>query len=431
MQVSGGTDLNRLRTEPTMRLLTVSCTTLALTLALNSAHADVTIVGKPQLGVFGSIQGAVDAAAQGDVIEVSDGIYASFVIHNKALTVMALPGDQVEVDGTCEVRALGPARVVSLIGLLATGVGLTAPEPGLRLVDNLGSVRLQGCTFLGSYTGGNGSTPPRAGTAAELARCSKVVFTRCMLLGRNMAYYSGLAGQPGGIGLDAVDSQIALYECVVSGGRGSTESYPTGGAGGDACRVSGWGLFASGTKIEGGRGGNADYFGCTTGGNGGNALVIEGASAKLYDTELVRGAAGSFYTCTQGMAGRRIVSTNALVDEFTSTHRSLGAPVASSDNAFITLNFVGEPGDSVEVLASTRSVFTYSAALSGVSTIPQPWAPVALGTIDASGTLSVPYFIADQTWPQAGRTVSFQAVITDAQQQRFFSTPIQVLVRNN
>jgi len=414
-----------------MRLLTVSCTTLALTLAINSAQADVTIVGKPQLGVFGTIQSAVDAAAQGDVIEVSDGIYGSFVIHNKALTVMALPGDLVEVDGTCEVRALGPARVVSLIGLLATGVGLTAPEPGLRLVDNLGSVRVQGCTFLGSYTSGSFGAPPRAGTGVEMARCSKVVFTRCMLLGRDMAYYSGLAGQPGGIGLDAVDSQVALYECVVRGGRGSTESYPTGGAGGDACRVSGWGLFASGTKIEGGRGGSADYFGCTTGGNGGNALVIEDASARLYDTELLRGAAGSFFTCSPGMAGRRFVSNNGLVQEYDSAHRSLGGPVASSDNAFVTLNFVGEPGDCVELLVSTRSVFTYSAAFSGVSTTPQPWAPVALGTIGASGTLSVPYFIADQVWPQAGRTMNFQAVVTDVQQQRFFSTPIQVLVRNN
>lgn len=414
-----------------MRLLSVSYAALALGLTLNAAHADVTIVGKPQLGAFSSIQSAVDAAAQGDVLEVSDGIYEGFVIHNKSLTVMSLPGDLVTVAGTCEVRALGPARVVSLIGLGAHGLGLTAPEPGLRLVDNLGSVRIQACTFSGSYTSGSGSTPPRAGTGVEVARCSKVVFTRCMLLGRNMAFYSALAGQPGGIGLDAVDSQIALYECVVRGGRGSEESAPTGGRGGDACRISGWGLFASGTKIEGGRGGGGDYIGCTTSGDGGHALVIEDAAAQLHDTELLRGAPGNFYTCDQGMAGRRFVATNALIEEHDNTHRSLGAPPASSDNAFVTLNFVGEPGDSVELLTSTRSVFTYSAALSGVSTVPQPWAPVALGTIGASGTLSVPYFIADQTWPQAGRTLNFQAVVTDAQQQRFFSTPIQVLVHNN
>ena len=414
-----------------MRLLTVSCATLVLGSMLNSAFADVTIVGKPHLGAFGSIQGAVDAASQGDVLEVSSGVYAGFVIHNKALTVIGQPGGWIEVQGTCEVRALGPARVTSLIGLSVTGSMSPTAQPGLRLVDNLGLVRAQACTFRGSAANLAESGPTPGGIGAQLTRCSKVVFTRTMLFGGLAGFDGGEPARSGGAALESSDSQVALYECWVRGGEGSHETYPGGGRGGDACRISGWGLFASGSKIEGGRGGGGDYLGCTTSGDGGHALVIEDAAAQLYDTELLRGAAGGYYTCNQGMAGRRIVSTNALVDEHDSTHRSLGGPVASSDNAFLTLNFVGEPGDSVELLASTRSVFTYSAALSGVSTIPQPWAPVALGTIGASGTLSVPYFIADQTWPQAGRTMSFQAVVTNAQQQRFFSTPIQVLVRNN
>lgn len=407
----------------------LACTLLALTFATSTAQADVSILGKPQLGVFPQIQSAVDAASPNDILVVDDGVYGGFVIHNKSLTVMAAPGALAEVQGTCEVRALGPMRSVSLIGLTVGAASSFTPQPGLRLLDNLGNVRLQGCTFIGSRVNPFPGQPG-AGNGAEVVRSSKVTFTRCMLFGRDMDFLSGVLGRPGGVGLDALDSQIALYECLVRGGRGSDESYPAGGAGGDGVRVSGWGLFASGTTIEGGRGGGGDYLGCTTSGDGGNGLAIEDATAQLYDTEIVRGAAGGFYTCVEGMGGRRVVQSNSIVAEFGSEHRSLGAPVETTDNATLMLNVVGKPGDTVELLVAQRSVFTYMSALSGVSTIPQPWNLIPVGTIGPSGSLAVPYFIADQTWPQAGRVFNFQAVLTNGLNQRFLSSPVQVVVRN-
>ncbi len=413
-----------------MRLSRTTLHALALTLPICAANADVSILGKPHLGVFSQIQAAVDAASQNDILEVEDGIYGGFVIHNKSLTVIAAPGALAEVQGTCEVRALGPMRSVSLIGLYVGNIPTSTPQPGLRLLDNLGNVRLQGCTFVGSRANPFPGQPG-AGAGAEVVRSSKVVFTRCMLFGRDMGFLSGEAGRPGGVGINCLDSQVALYECIVRGGKGSEESYPTGGAGGDGCRVAGWGVFASGTTIEGGRGGGGDYIGCTTSGNGGSGLVIEEATAQLYDTVLVRGAAGGFYTCDEGMGGRRVIAINANVSEHGSQHRSLGGPMQTSDNATLMLNVVGEPGDTVELLVAQRTVFTYMSTLSGVSTIPQPWNLIPVGTIGPSGTLAVPYFIADQTWPQAGRVFNFQTVLTNGLNQRLLSSPIQVLVRNN
>jgi len=412
-----------------MRLHSIIQTAFALSLAASAAHADVSILGKPHLGVFTQIQAAVDAASHNDILEVEDGIYAGFVIHNKSLTVIAAPGALAEVQGTCEVRALGPMRAVALIGLSVANAPTTTPQPGLRLLDNLGNVRLQACTFVGSYASASfGSSS--AGNGADVVRCSRVVFTRCMLFGRDMGFLSGQPGRPGGVGLDSVDSQVALYECLVRGGKGSEEGYPAGGAGGDGCRAAGWGLFASGATIQGGQGGGGDYLGCTTSGAGGNALVIEDASAELYDSDLIRGAAGVFYTCTEGMGGRRIIATNAIVNEYGSEHRSLGGPTQTTDNATLMLTVVGKPGDTVELLVAQRSVFTYMSTLSGVSTIPQPWNLIPVGTIGPSGSLAVPYFIADQTWPQAARVFNFQAVLTNGLNQRFLSSPIQVLVRN-
>mgnify|MGYP001192678798 CR=1 FL=1 len=411
-----------------MRLSHCAATALSLALATSIAHADVTILGKPQLGVFPEIQAAVDAASQNDILVVEDDVYSGFVIHNKSLTVIAAPGALAEINGTCEVRSLGPMRTVTLIGLSVTGEHFITSQPALRLLDNLGAVRLQACMLRGSTTpswqfGSDG------GPGAQVVRSSKVIFTRCMVFGRSLGFLSGEAPKAGGVGLESLDSQVALYECVVRGGKGSEETYPAGGAGGDGCRVSGWGVFASGTTIEGGRGGGGDYLGLTVGGDGGHALVIEDATAKLYDGSLTGGLASTFPT--PGVAGQRVMATNALVNEYGSQHRSLGGPTETSDNATVVFNVGGKPGDTVELLVSSRSVFTYMSSLSGVSTVAQPWNLIPVGTIGPSGTLAVPYFIADQTWPQAGRTLNFQAVVTNGLNQRFLSSPIQVLVRNN
>ncbi len=412
-----------------MQPRTLSSTLVALVFAGAAARADVDVLGKPHLGSFSSIQAAVDAAGQGDVLLVGAGTYGGFVIHNKGLTVMALPGAEVEIDGWCEIRNLGPARTASLVGLRTLGPSYWQVQPGLRLVDNLGVVRLQGCTFVGTRSSQSFGSPA-SGAGALVTRSSKVVFTRCMLFGRDLGLYSGEMPRAGGPGLESEESQIALYECLVRGGRGSEESYPAGGAGGAGCRVSGWGVFASGTTIEGGRGGGGDYIGCTTSGAGGHGLMLTDATAQLYDTDIVRGAAGQFYTCSPGMGGRKLVLNNGTVNDFNTAHRSLGGPLETVDNFTLWLNVQGRPGDSVELLVSDRPVFTFLEEFSGVSTLPQPWSPMPVGTIDASGSLSVPHFIADQTWPQAGRVLWYQAVMTDTQQRRFLSTPIQVLVRN-
>lgn len=396
------------------------------------ASAGVDVLGKPQLGTFATIQEAIDAASEGDVLIVEDGIYPGFTITNKSLCVIGATGALVEVQGTCTIRNLGPARRASLVGVSATAFQNAngVARPGLELLDNLGSVRLQNCTFTGAKPQFQpGSSTPPSGSGADVTRSAKVLFTRCMLFGRSVGMWSGEVPRAAGAGLNSLDSAVALYECVARGGEGSVESYPSGGEGGPGCRVSGWGVFASGSSIEGGRGGGGDYIGCTSSGDGGDGLVITDGQAQLYDTAIVRGAAGSFFTCTPGVGGQRVVASAAVVNEFDTRHRSLGGPRYVNDNSQTSFQFTGRPGDTVFLLVGSQPVFTYMAGSAGISTIRQPWVPLPVGVVGPSGSLNIPYTLPDITSPQAGFPRYFQALAINGQQQ-FLSTPIQVLVIN-
>lgn len=319
------------------------------------------------------------------------------------------------------------------MGLVVTAV--QAPngprQAALVLTDNLGSVRLQGCSFLGSLPQSVAPAPlAPSGAGAVITRCSKVMFTRCDLKGRDVGFWTGAPPRAGGEGLNSKDSAVALYECVVRGGRGSGETYPSGGDGGAACIVSGWGLFASGTTMEGARGGNGDYFGCTSSGDGGDGLSIVDGQAQLYDTAITRGPAGSFYTCVSGVGGRRIAASGSVVNEFSTNHRSLSGPRVGSDNTQITFNFTGRPGDTVFLMVGSQATFSYLPNFAGISTLRLPWLPIPVGTVGPSGSLTIPYPIPDIQSPQAGFVRYFQAYAVNGQQQ-FLTSPHQVLVFNN
>lgn len=415
-----------------MRLPNFLAASLMSTVLATLASAGVDVLGKPQLGTFPTIQGAIDLAADGDILIVGSGAYPGFTIDNKSLSVFAAPGASVQVQGTCEVRNLGPNRRVALVGLSASATqgfqGLR--RAGLELADNLGSVRLQDCSFTGSRPQWLPGAPlGPSGSGADVARSSKVVFTRCTLLGRDLGLWSGETARTGGEGLNALDSAVALYECSLRGGRGSEESYPRGGNGGAGCRVGGWGLFASGTTIEGARGGGGDYLGCTRSGDGGDGLHITDAQARLFDTAIIRGSAGAFFTCTSGVGGRRVVASGASVMEYGTQHRSLGGPRFANDNSLALLRFTGRPGDSVFLLVDTLPTFTFLFELAGVATVRQPWLPIPVGVVGPSGTLDFSYAIPDITTAQPGSLRYFQALVVNGQEQ-CLSTPFQMLVIN-
>ena len=146
------------------------------------ASAGVTVLSKPQLGTFTTIQAAVDAASDNDVLLVTAGTYAGFTIDNKSINVLAT--GVVTVNGPTRVLNLGVNRSVALLDLRLMPVdGFITNINALELTADNGNVRVQGCTLKSSRYMPGGAWV--AGHAARVNASTKVVFTQCTLTGRD------------------------------------------------------------------------------------------------------------------------------------------------------------------------------------------------------------------------------------------------------
>lgn len=410
---------------------------LALTLSLTTtrARADATVFGKPWLGSFPTIQEAVDASAQRDVVLVTPGSYQAFTLDNKGVTVLGTSPTNVFVAGPCEVRNLGPKRRAALINLVVTSADqYSSPSrPGLRLTDNSGIVWLQDSSFRGSRGSSSWGQPNRSGAGVEAVNSSQVFASNCVFSGRNNGLVGGEWEITGGHGLDSIDSVFALYDCTLRGGVGSSESWPTGGRGGNGANVVGWGLFTSGTSIRGGFGGGGDYLGCSTSGDGGDGLWISGAQARRLNSPFTGGSAGVFYTCSPGSDGQALVAVDgAVVTGLAGGRRKLSGPTQGTDNAVLALTVTGQPGDNVWLLSSSSNNFRHLTSPAGVAAVPWPLlltvAPMGVSGASGVHTLNVPF--GDFTDPAPGRVMYFQALCIDSTGRASLTGPLQVLLAN-
>ena len=193
---------------------------LCLALLLPSAAAGQVLVVDDGGGAdFTAIQDAVAAAAEGGTVLVKAGSYDGVAIDGKALTVVAEAGQAVQLGGAVTVTNLAAGQTVVLHGLAAS----SAPkklEARLEITDCAGDVWVEDCAFSAAAGFELATSPISPEPVAVVRNSDRVSLTRCTLKGTD-----GLAGgfsvvHAGGA-LLAVDSDVALYECDLQGGRGS------------------------------------------------------------------------------------------------------------------------------------------------------------------------------------------------------------------
>jgi hypothetical protein len=365
---------------------------------------------------------------------VNPGSYAGFTIDNKAVTVLGATVTGVDVTSVCRIRNLGPKREAALVQLNVTAQTVSFGDvlPGLELSNNAGHVWLQSCTFKGGKKTGSFSIAA-SGHGLSATACAKVVARACTFTGRDVGFVAGEQPVTGGDGLRALDSAIALFDCTVRGGRGSDESYPDGGRGGDGCNVTGYGVVSSGSSLRGGTGGGGDYLGCTTAGTGGDALSVTDAQAQLLDTTLTAGSAGGFYTCYPGAPGQTIVSSNGVVNQYPGTRRRLAGPARASDNSNIPLQLEGQPGDKVWILVARAPAFKFLPFYTAVTAVPWPFvmSVAPMGVTNSGGTLSFSLPVGDFTETAPFRPYYLQAVVRATTGQPLLSSPLLIVVENH
>lgn len=340
------------------------CPSMALGLALAFSFAPpvhaqaVHIVGSGGVPAYPDIQSAVDAAAEGDVLLVAEGVYPEFEIASKSLSIFAMPDADVRVGNTpglphqaIVVRNLGPDQRVLLSGISA--VDWYPLNRCLEVLDNAGYVSFQDCSFLSDTASVFLAVcePFDGAPAAYVRNSDRVAFTDCELRGGigdwKDTFDGNCAGSTGGAGLYALDAEVALYDCDLTGGEGGGAKY-IGGVGGYALDLNGSEAFLSGTSLQGGAGGWI-YGGPPGIGPGGDALKL-----PLSSTSTQRGC---LLTPGVGVPPGELVDGDGPNIQLDGPARVLEAPTLAAYSVPFSGSFYGASGDLIWVLAEDRPKF--------------------------------------------------------------------------
>jgi hypothetical protein len=408
---------------------------LLTALAASSASADVFIDGKP--GSYTSLQAAVDAAEDGDTLLIEHGQYATTRIVGKGLHLHGLAGSPltlVRIVGMLEVRNLPAASVFTLSDVVVDWFNANPPQSevdALWLKDCAGQVRVQRCTLLGSVNKQDFQNV-WSGAGLRVESCPKVAVSASQLRGGDVGVMPGTGAKPGGDGLLAIDSAIALYDCEVVGGNGSDDTQPGGGKGGAGARVTGWGILLSNTTVTGGSGGSGDFVGCTKSGDGGTGLLATATQVQTIECTPKGGPHGFWGSCGNGKVGKDVELFDASTVDVPPPARSLAGPRSIDDGSTLTVSVEGAPGDQVWILRGRAPTFQPTGGPLGIVLVPKLWVlPAApMGLIPAAGTLDVDLWMADLVGPLPSLMIYAQALMVGANGDVRLSGPLHVLVRN-
>ncbi len=389
--------------------------TLSALLVLVSAslaapvRADVLVVGPS--GPFFSIQVAVDAAQDGDVILVRDPS-GPFVVDGKSLEIIADGGPQTISGGNVIVRNTTAGQPVLISGFVVTGdadASLPDGDPDLGpalLVDGAaGPVRVVDCTLTGgdslAVLQPSSSDPTAVGLpdgfpGASLRQSPDVAFLHCTLTGGVGGDLSGdgtgdnAPPYQGGAGLLAEHSGLSVYGSDLTGGQGGYAHIvgPRGGHGVDVVSST---LFAGGSSFTGGRGGDASdpFFSAGTGGTGGDgAHASADAVTRFQDCAFAGGGPGLDPLFEPASPGAPRTLAGTVVDLPGDAHT---LELTGVVREFETLSFTieGHPGDPVFVFLARDDGNLYVDHFAGQLHVAVPWQRLLfLGTLPPSGVLS-------------------------------------------
>ena len=386
--------------------------------ASSLAHAQgVRIVEPTGTANFATIQAAIDAAQNGDVILVAPGVYSGFTIPYKALTIAATSNSAVSVHGDVRILGLPTGNQVALVGFRVLGA-----FNALWISNCTGNVLLQDCAFANNY----GNLP-----ILEVTSSFSVAFVGCSALKYFDSTYASLSGASDG--LRSSNSAIAAYDCVFEGYDAWDDCDETVFDGGWGYRGEpGSFLFASGTLARGGRGG-LEWCHCGTPGVGGAGFSVDYA-AELYllGSTAIAGPPMTNYCGVSAGSYPALFNQGGNLLSYPGAARKLGPRNAViSDNADWSLSISGQVGDRIYLPGNRVQGMRFMPSLFGVWLIGQPTEPgPLLGVVPSSGVLAAQKFIQDVPLPLTQRTIFSQVVAVDSAGKRILGPPTVRIVLN-
>ncbi len=373
----------------------IACLALAAGTPLASAQS-VFVVDATGGADFLTIREGVLAAMDGDTLLVRSGSYGPVTINGKGLSIIADRGAQVLVQGGVQLESTLVTHEIHLSGLQLIGSYVPAggTEHGLEGDLVRGPLRLQDCVLLGAQGQGYTNTDDHGGDGAKFVNVLDAALVRCSLLagdgGSNFDSTSFL--QRSGHGLWAEGSRVVLQDCELVAGDSMEFDISTcdfGGQQGHGAYVLDGSLYASGTHMEGGRGGTEGL--CTSIFPGGDGLRAEGAtSATVLDCDLVGGPNNA---CNAGEGEPSLALGGATIAFLAGAARSVLIPSPSRSGDLEILTVDAEPQDFAWLLLSFDPGYrNLTPAYFGPLLVGTPLASPRrdLGLVPAGGVLQVP-----------------------------------------
>jgi hypothetical protein len=163
---------------------------VGLLLIQSAAVATVYVIRPDGTGDFPTIQAAVDAAMDGDVIELTDGTFTGpdnrgIAFGGKSLTVRSQSGDPhgCIIDGAGVARGFRGHLNGSVEGIsVIHGHG---DAYGGAIYINAGALTVRRCVFSDNHAPANGG-------AAFIDLCSRITFEECVFAGNSSSAGGGI-----------------------------------------------------------------------------------------------------------------------------------------------------------------------------------------------------------------------------------------------
>jgi len=317
---------------------------------------------------FTTVNAAVLAALDGEVIVVRSGLYPEVVtLGTKSLTVTAETGALVRVRGLSIHGVSGNDRV-TVRGLRTEGTDVR----GLLAFLNFGTVWIEDCLFRAPDLPGHDSG------GALIVDCPHLALTRCTFEPARAA--TGLATAT----LEVASSSVVLHD-VSATGPPDTGAALQGSFDAD--------FEITGGTLAGGDGFDGIALSCD-GQDGGSGLrLLDSASAVLRGATVTGGAGGvGFGTCPDGLDGPALAAAPGAVTELPREARGYAVSSPVRAGAVLTVELAGRPNDLVWILwGSTPNTGPTPAFLDGSLLLGGSLQAVFFGALPATGTASVDY----------------------------------------
>lgn len=378
------------------------------------ALADVRTVGSA--GPYASVQAAIDAAVDGDVILVQPGWGGSFIVDAKALVIAADGDGTVKgVLGSFAIRNLSAAQSVVLRNFAQTPSSGFGPNASCVIEQCAGAVFVEDCVLV------DGDPTLRASGVAALT------LARCTIRGFE---YQQVVSTSSGAALELVDANAHVQSGTLEGADGKDGvnfALQAPHPGEPALRASG-ASFASvvGAVLRGGDGGDgawAHIGGCVNGADGGAAIELDGAAqAWIRDSALQAGAGGAATSaCLPGGSGWPVVGAPGAWTFSTATAHRLWSTSPLREGQLGKLEILGASGAAFHVFASGAPSTWFAPAIGGAWLPTPPLVPLGvLYTPNGYGAAS--FTVGELGAAVSAATLYVQAVRLDAATSTAFVT---------